>query len=265
MLHVMIDAYRSIQSKLDDMKFVYETINKITNNLDLRPIMPPMVTPYYYGTEPKDSGVSAFVLLEGGHFTIHTFSYRECFFIDLLYDGFFDSGKFQEIIEHELPSSTIKVHSFDRRFNSEIPVNFQENQRDDFGPHLLGRVKTDKTINMDSLFDLFESFPYDIDMVPIMRPYLMKSSKTNPKYLSGMTLIAQSHIAIHYSYLENLLYIDMFSCQFTDFTRFKNSLNSYFGVDIPFELITRGSKYHYAKTDLEERRYRYNSWQENIK
>lgn len=263
MLHVMIDAYRSLQSKLDDMKYVYEVINKITYYLDVKPIMPPMMIPYYYGTVPEDSGVSAFVLLDGGHFTIHTFAYRECYFIDLLYDGFFDSDKLGELIKRELPCVDMRIQSFDRRFKSEIAYHGTETTAHDFGPHLIARIEPINVFNMDSLFDLFESLPFDLDMSPIMRPYLLKSSKSSPNYLSGMTLIAQSHIAMHYKYSEQVLYIDMFSCSFTDFSRFQKALDLYFGIQIQFELIIRGSKHDYIKTDLDKRKIRYNAWQDN--
>ena len=264
MIHVMIDAYRSMQSKLDDMKYIYEVINKITYFLDVKPIMPPMLIPYYYGTSSEDNGISAFVMLQGGHFTIHTFSYRECYFIDLLYDDFFDSEKLRDLVKRELPCAELRLQSFDRRFKSEISVDSFKGQANDFGPHLLARVEAGQDINMDTLFELFESLPFDIDMSPIMRPYLLKSSKTNPKYLSGITLIAQSHIAMHYNYTDRVLYVDMFSCTFTDFTRFKKALDAYFGTDIRFELIVRGSKHDFIKTDLDKRKIRYNAWQENI-
>lgn len=260
----MIDAYRSLQSKLNDMQYIYEAINKITYYLDVKPIMPPMLIPYYYGTIAEDNGVSAFVMLDGGHFTIHTFSYRECYFIDLLYDGFYDSQKLDDLVRREFPCVDFKLQSFDRRFKSEIAIESRDPHNVDFGPHLLARVEPKKKIDMETLFNLFESLPYDVDMSPIMRPYMLKSSKSNPHFLSGMTLIAQSHIAMHYNYSEKVLYADMFSCTFTDYDRFKKALETYFGTSIDFELIIRGSKHDYMKTDLDRRKIRYNAWQENI-
>jgi S-adenosylmethionine/arginine decarboxylase-like enzyme len=260
----MIDAYRSVQSKLDDIKYIYELITKITHYLDIKPIMPPMVIPYYYGTVPEDNGISAFVMLEGGHFTIHTFSYRECYFADLLYADFFDSEKLSDLLQRELPSGKYTQKSFDRRFKSEISNELDGDHREDFGPHLLARVQLDHPISMETLFDLFESLPYDLNMLPIMRPYILKSSKKNPSYLSGMTLIAQSHIAVHHKYEDNILYIDMFSCSFTDFSKFMDVINDYMGTNVDFELIIRGSKHDYIKSDLERRVTRYGAWQGNI-
>jgi hypothetical protein len=69
---------------------------------------------------------------------------------------------------------------------------------------------------------------------------------------------------MHYNYEARLLYVDMFSCTFTDYMRFKKALDQYFGTDIQFELVVRGSKHDYIKTDLEVRKLRYNAWQENI-
>jgi len=264
MLHVMTDAYRSVESKLNDIKYIFELINKLTYYLDVKSIMPPMIIPYYYGTIPEDHGISAFVMLEGGHFTIHTFSYRECYFADLLYSDYFDSEKFIHLLKEELPCNEMRAQKFDRRFRSEIQAPPNHDTKNDFGPHLLGKVQPNTKIDLDTLFDLFESMPYDLNMDPIMRPYLLKSSKNNPKYLSGMTLIAQSHIAMHYNISENSMFVDMFSCSFTDFTKFKAALNTYFGTQIPFELIIRGSKHDFVKTKLETRISRYNAWQTNI-
>ena len=263
MIHIMLDAYRTTQTKLDDMMFLYEVINKITYQLQVKPIMPPMLIPYYYGTSPEDNGISAFVFLLGGHFTIHTFSYRECYFIDLLYDGNFDCDNFIALVKQDLPCNDFRIKVLDRESKFENNIDSQKSSKEDFGPHLFARVETQKNISMDSLFDLFETLPYDVNMTPIMRPYLLKSSKNNPKYLSGIILVAQSHIAMHYNIETKALFIDMFSCTFTDFKPFKNSLEKYFETDIHFELISRGSKHEFARTDTESRRIIYNSWQMN--
>ena len=41
--------------------------------LRLKPIEPPHLLPYYYGSVKEDIGVSGKMLLLGGHVTIHTF------------------------------------------------------------------------------------------------------------------------------------------------------------------------------------------------
>ncbi|MCX6561209.1 MAG: hypothetical protein NTZ26_11945 [Candidatus Aminicenantes bacterium] len=76
MYHFTLDAFRGFRSRLDDIHLVHEVLDEIPLRLGLKALMPPFVLPYYNGVIPEDCGISAFVFLAGGHFTIHTFSFR---------------------------------------------------------------------------------------------------------------------------------------------------------------------------------------------
>ena len=76
MLHIMLDAYQANAEDLGDLRKIYDKIHKITNYLSVKTVMPPITIPYYYGRIKEDDGISAFVLLRGGHFTILTLLYR---------------------------------------------------------------------------------------------------------------------------------------------------------------------------------------------
>ena len=73
MIHILVDSYGCSTERIDNLMDVYEVINKVVNTMGLNAIMPPQLIPYYYCEVPEDVGISAFVLLKGGHFTIHTF------------------------------------------------------------------------------------------------------------------------------------------------------------------------------------------------
>ena len=74
MQHIMLDAYNTQNNELlNDLKYTYDSMVKICKKLNLKQVMPPVLVPYYYGQVIEDDGISAYVLLKGGHFTIHSF------------------------------------------------------------------------------------------------------------------------------------------------------------------------------------------------
>lgn len=58
---------------------------------------------------------------------------------------------------------------------------------------------------MEECFDFLDEFVYQINMDPITRPYVIKDKVENSNFLSGIIIIAQSHISIHYDYQKNML------------------------------------------------------------
>jgi len=95
-----------------------------------------------------------------------------------------------------------------------------------FGPHLMldcyGCPK-DKLADMDLIFNTLDTFPAKIGMHKIMPPYVFKYSGKVPEDwgISGVVLIAESHISIHTFPDKEHAFIDIFSCKDfdTDFAR----------------------------------------------
>lgn len=102
MKHVMLDCYGANQHQLDDVKYVNDILNQLAYQLRVNPICPPNLVPYYYGKVKEDLGISAFLFLEGGHITIHTFPIRECYFVDIFYDGEFNEKDVYNFFLEEL-------------------------------------------------------------------------------------------------------------------------------------------------------------------
>lgn len=265
MLHIMIDIYGSDTDKLNDLRAVYETIYKITNYLSVKTVMPPVLVPYYYGKVKEDDGISAFVILRGGHFSIHTFPERECYFVDLLYDGYISEDKLLEVLSRELPFEDKIVHSVDRRFDLSEQCEFSGiDEKMDFGPHYLIHTVQPAELTMEEIYHFLDELPAQINMDPILRPVVITDKVYNADIISGLTVIAQSHVALHYYKAEKLAYIDIFSCSFINCDNIISAVEKKLGVRCESLLISRGSKHTAKLAQRSEFIGRYDKWKKNI-
>src|SRR3989338_5656950 len=119
-----------------------------------------------------------------------------------------------------------------------------------FGPHLLLEAygsRKDKLQDIAIISDLLDSFPQKMQMTKIMPPYVFRYDGGEVKEdwgISGVVLIAESHIALHTFPEKGFFTLDIFSCK--DF-------NVRDAVDIVFEalnplhfdetVITRGREF----------------------
>lgn len=244
MKHITIDCYGAISNQLDDMKVINNVLTNLTYELNLDPICPPTIIPYYYGKVKEDIGISAFVILDGGHVTIHTFPLRECYFVDVFSTGDFNEEEVYKFFLNALPFSQKKSKCITR---DRMIKTFEVGEYDsvvDFGPHVMLEVEASTTPSMENMFDFLERMALDIDMDPITRPYIVKGSMENPKYISGIIVIAQSHISLHYDYEKSIIYADIFSCAPFDFTLVPNYFEK-FGKVVSNQLVSRGTKHIY--------------------
>ena len=182
------------------------------------------------------------MLLLGGHVTIHTFPLRTCFFVDIFYDGEFDEEEVYKFFSYELPynkqTSNFEVRNKDINTFDMVPYNCEN----DFGPHILLDLNAIKTPNMETFFDFLERLVSRINMDPISRATVLKSSPVNPHYLSAIIVIAQSLIALHYNYETKKIYADIFSCAPFDYSSIEREFAE-LGKVISNELVVRGSKH----------------------
>lgn len=249
MKHTMVDCYGSKNHNLENLVYINDTLNKLAYHLGLEPIANPYLIPYYYGRVKEDIGVSGFLLLKGGHITIHTFPLRECYFVDLFSVKDYDSELFVDILESLLPFSRkiSTISTSDRRKFTEIELPFDPNNN--FGPHYLAELRLNNELTMDQCYDFLDDFVYKIDMDPITRPYILKNKVGDSDYLSGIIVIAQSHISIHYDYKTKHAYFDIFSCAAFDYSKVENLIAT-LGEVISNELVVRGTK-HRSNTMIE--------------
>jgi len=87
-----------------------------------------------------------------------------------------------------------------------------------FGPHLMldcFGCNKEKLSDMDLVFDTLDKFPEKIGMSKIMPPYVFRYKGVVPEDwgISGVVLIAESHITIHTFPDKDHAFIDIFSCK----------------------------------------------------
>lgn len=240
-LHFMMDAYGSIEENANNLMSINELLNGVTHELGLVPVMPPFLVPYYYCNNSEDVGISAFTICRGGHVTIHTFPYRACYFVDILTDEFFSSSDAEGFIKERLFAKNVNSKIVDRRmiYDSREPkIDINK----DFGPHYMIEVN-DAEMSFEGIYQWLDNIAHKINMLPIIRPYVIYDKPVDPEYISGVLVVAQSHIAVHYNLKLKVALIDIFSCEFLDDNVIRYILEKSFGKNYKCYLVSRGSKH----------------------
>ncbi len=263
--HYMLDAYGCLAEQADNILIVNDVLTQVAIELNMQPVMPPFLIPYYYCNEPEDVGVSAFCICANGeHITIHTFPNRSCYFADILTSQFFTKEEASELFCNQIYAKELRANLIDKRtdFDTETPMI---DKTVDFGPHYIINV-SNINMTMEKICVWLDAIAAKINMLPISRPYVIFDKAEDPSVISGFLVVAQSHISIHYDIKAHVANIDIFSCSFLDNGTIENILHQYFGDDFKMKLIARGSKYvlqcqaHTRENRIEKSRF----WRENI-
>lgn len=288
MLHIMLDVYKCYNPKFNNMLSINNLINEICIRLELKPVAPPTIIPFYYGKVVDDDGISAFVLLEGGHFTIHTFYKRRCAFIDLLFSEF--EGEYLVKLIQKRASESKNALGEPVRINEwEIDRNCKnafigidqinkfkrgiENSFSGFGPHYFVTAECREELTLQRVYHILDHMPKIACMTPISRPFVIYDQVDNPEFVSGIVVIAESHISIHYDLAKKKLYFDMFTCRPLPSDVMKKAFSDMFSDVVKADtvvdaLIERGQDHVYAiknrtKSTL-RLNWKKNTWIENI-
>lgn len=265
MFHFLYDAYNGYRSRLDDILLVHEFLEEVPLKLGLKAVMPPFVLPYYNGVVPEDCGISAFVFLAGGHFTLHTFSYRGAYFVDFLCPRDFDRKRLHSLIDDVFPAE-ITFENCVNRTAGERPVRPAINTKQDFGPHLFLDIDDYRGPDtMDGIFAYLDRLPSQVGMTPIVRPYVVKSRLGRQEVVSGLTMIAESHIALHVFRTSRQACFDLFSCSFFDTAKVPREIKRELKGRVVHEtLVSRGSKYKkYGETAAQKVKFS-RAWLDNV-
>lgn len=262
-LHYVLDAYGMSSESGNNLANINELLVCLTSKMGLGAVMPPFLLPYYYSKEAEDGGISAFCLCPGGHVTIHTFPYRSCYFMDILTDNLIFADKIECFMNEYLFASNLNSNMIDRRFTDTVP-NCNVDVLYDFGPHYLISV-TDFEMTFEGIFKWLDAIAEDINMLPISRPYVVFDKIKDPQFLSGIIVVAQSHVAVHYSIKEKTANIDIFSCSFLENKKIEQILRKSFGDKVKWILFPRGSKYSNKYLSRNDRIAPYLQWKNTIK
>ena len=251
--HYMLDAYGCFVEQSNSIMVVNDLLVQLTNDLEMKPVRPPFLVPFYYCADPEDVGVSAFcICANGSHITIHTFPYRSCYFVDILTDQFFSEADVTSAIQNQIYASTINANVVDRRVFEGVDGDIDTSN--DFGPHYMITVD-DIDVSFEEIYTWLDNIAPRIHMQPICRPYVIYDKINEPEHISGFLVVAQSHIAFHYSIKERKANIDLFSCSFLENGVVEDLLRDSFGGDTQVNLFARGSK-HRIRCEIMSRQSR---------
>ena len=118
-----------------------------------------------------------------------------------------------------------------------------------FGQHLMvdgygGNGK--KLAALDLIYQFLDSYPEEIQMTKIMPPYVFKYNGSKPEDwgLSGVVLIAESHISVHTFPEKRYLSVDIFSCKEFDSERAVATIRGIFELEkVEINLLDRGQEF----------------------
>lgn len=87
-----------------------------------------------------------------------------------------------------------------------------------FGPHLMldcKKCNLDKISDVAYIFDVLNTLPEKIGMTKITQPYVFPYSGLVPedKGVTGMVVIAESHLSFHSFVEKDYFFFDLFSCK----------------------------------------------------
>ena len=118
-----------------------------------------------------------------------------------------------------------------------------------FGQHLMvdgygGNYE--KLATLELIYQFLDSYPEEIRMTKIMPPYVFKYCGSKPEDwgLSGVVLIAESHISVHTFPEKRYLSVDIFSCKEFDAEQAVKTIREIFELErVEINLLDRGQEF----------------------
>ena len=106
-LHLTIDGYGANKKRLDDITFLFETLNKLPEMIGMNKIGFPHIIQF---TEGDIRGISGFIFIIESHISIHTYSKKRFFSMDVYSCKKFDHKKVVNIIKKLYKIKEIEVN-----------------------------------------------------------------------------------------------------------------------------------------------------------
>lgn len=100
--------------------------------------------------------------------------------------------------------------------------------------------------DLEFVFSLLDGYPSRIGMTKIMPPYVFRYTGVKPEDwgVSGVVLIAESHISIHTFPEKGYINIDVFSCKYFDPELAVDHMKDVFGIShVNSRVLERGLEY----------------------
>ena len=107
-----------------------------------------------------------------------------------------------------------------------------------YGPHLmldLGECSPTILNDLNACFNLLNDLPEKIGMTKITQPYVFRYSGLIPEDagITGVAIIAESHISLHTYPQKHFVFVDLFSCKPFDVEAAKDYIISFFQSKSP--------------------------------
>ena len=104
-----------------------------------------------------------------------------------------------------------------------------------FGPHLMidgYHADSAKLGDVDMIRGVLDTLPLEMDMTKIMAPHVFRYQGSRPEDagVTGVVIIAESHIAIHTFPHKGFISVDVFSCKDFDVQKAVSSLVAAFEI-----------------------------------
>lgn len=118
-----------------------------------------------------------------------------------------------------------------------------------YGPHLMLDLGDCNSLTLDDLetcYGLLDKLPSKIGMTKISQPYVFRYAAPVPEEsgITGVTIIAESHISLHTYPVKNFAFVDLFSCKPFDIEIAKNYvINTFQSKSAEFYLQSRGEAF----------------------
>lgn len=118
-----------------------------------------------------------------------------------------------------------------------------------YGPHLmldLNDCDSEVLDNLDACFKLLNELPPKIGMTKITQPYVFRYEGRFPgdEGITGVVIIAESHISLHTYPKKKFVFVDLFSCKSFDVETARTYIIEYFKCQSPkWYLKERGENF----------------------
>ncbi len=80
--HLMMDCRGVNVEKTSDLRYIWDFLNELPDQIGMTKITQPYVFPYS-GLIPEDEGITGVVVIAESHITFHSFTRKDYFFFDL--------------------------------------------------------------------------------------------------------------------------------------------------------------------------------------
>ena len=124
--HLILDCYGCTRERLEDLSLIYTFLSEYPAKIKMTKIMPPYVF-RYDAKNPKDWGISGFVLIAESHISIHTFPEKNYLSLDIFSCKEFDSKRSISYVNNLFGVQKSEVQLLDRGL--EFPKDFRRSTR----------------------------------------------------------------------------------------------------------------------------------------